>query len=195
MNTTLLVPCPPDPPPPRRPNARSRVHAHAPLLRHLAHARAARPDALHRRVPRRRASIPTEPGRAGDPFLSGAREGDDQADRRRSLRPRSADTARTRPFQPAVLACLWCRVFGPQQVQVAFVWDRSKTGYDIALVTTDLSATCAQVVERYAARSSRSRSKTRRREDARPRGSSAAAARPATASNERSGARSPSGSS
>ncbi len=35
---------------------------------------------------------------------------------------------------------------------MVFVSDRSKNGYDIALVTTDLDATATQVIERYAAR-------------------------------------------
>ncbi|MHB8290472.1 MAG: IS701 family transposase [Acidimicrobiales bacterium] len=52
----------------------------------------------------------------------------------------------------AVLRCLWYGVFGPQRVQVVFVRDKSKTGYDVALVTTDLSANPAQVIERYAQR-------------------------------------------
>jgi SRSO17 transposase len=52
----------------------------------------------------------------------------------------------------AVLHCLWYGVFGPQQVQVVLVRDKAKTGYDIALVSTDLDATPAQLVERYAAR-------------------------------------------
>jgi hypothetical protein len=30
--------------------------------------------------------------------------------------------------------------------------DKSKTGYDLALVTTDAAASAAQVIERYAAR-------------------------------------------
>ena len=58
----------------------------------------------------------------------------------------------TATVSTAVLRCLWYGVFGPQQVRVVFVRDRSKSGYDIALVTTDLDATAAQVVERYAAR-------------------------------------------
>jgi len=58
----------------------------------------------------------------------------------------------TTTVSTAVLRCLWYGVFGPQQVQVVFVRDRSKNGYDIALVTTDLGATAAQVIERYAAR-------------------------------------------
>lgn len=54
--------------------------------------------------------------------------------------------------QAAVLRCLWYGVFGPQQVQVVVVRDASHSGYDIALVTTDLDATPAQIIERYASR-------------------------------------------
>lgn len=44
----------------------------------------------------------------------------------------------TATVSTAALRCLWYGVFGPQQVQVVFVRDKSKTntGYDIALVTT-----------------------------------------------------------
>ncbi|HET7388419.1 MAG TPA: transposase [Nocardioidaceae bacterium] len=52
----------------------------------------------------------------------------------------------------AVARCLWYGVFGPQQVQVVLVRDKATTGYDIALVTTDLDATPAQIIERYASR-------------------------------------------
>lgn len=58
----------------------------------------------------------------------------------------------TATVQVSVTACLWYGVFGPQQVQVILVRDKAKTGYDIALVSTDLSATPAQIIERYAAR-------------------------------------------
>jgi hypothetical protein len=58
----------------------------------------------------------------------------------------------TTTVSTAVRRCLWYGVFGPQQVQVVFVRDKSKNGYDIALVTTDLDATATQVIERYAAR-------------------------------------------
>ena len=58
----------------------------------------------------------------------------------------------TTTVSTAVLRCLWYGVLGPQQVQVVFVRDKSKNGYDIALVTTDLDATAAQVIECYAAR-------------------------------------------
>jgi hypothetical protein len=52
----------------------------------------------------------------------------------------------------AVIRCLWYGVFGSQAVQVVLVRDKSKTGYDVALVTTDLAASAAQIIERYASR-------------------------------------------
>ncbi|MDA8356237.1 MAG: transposase [Actinomycetota bacterium] len=58
----------------------------------------------------------------------------------------------TTTVSAAVIRCLWYGVFGPQAVQVVFVADRSTTGYDVALVTTDLAASAAQVIERYASR-------------------------------------------
>jgi hypothetical protein len=58
----------------------------------------------------------------------------------------------TATVSAAVLRCLWYGVFGPQEVQVVFVRDKSKSGYDVALVTTDLNASAAQVLERYASR-------------------------------------------
>jgi hypothetical protein len=58
----------------------------------------------------------------------------------------------TSTVSAAVLGCLWYGVFGPQQVQVVLVRDKSKTGYDVALITTDLAASAAVVIERYASR-------------------------------------------
>ncbi len=58
----------------------------------------------------------------------------------------------TATVQVAVIRCLWYGVFATQQVQVILVRDKAKTGYDIALVSTDLTATAAQIIERYAAR-------------------------------------------
>ena len=54
--------------------------------------------------------------------------------------------------QVAVIHCVWYGVFGPQEVQVVLVRDRGTTGYGIALVSTDLQATPAQIVGRYALR-------------------------------------------
>jgi len=52
----------------------------------------------------------------------------------------------------AAVTCLWYSVFGTRHVQVVLLRDKSSSGYDLALVTTDLDATPAQVIERYAAR-------------------------------------------
>ncbi len=59
---------------------------------------------------------------------------------------------KTATVQAAVFTCLWYTVFGTRPVQVVLVRDRAPGGYDIALVTTDLDASPAQVIERYAAR-------------------------------------------
>lgn len=55
-------------------------------------------------------------------------------------------------IQAAALTCLWHGVFGTRQVQVVLVRDKAKTGYGIALATTDLTASPAEVIARYAAR-------------------------------------------
>jgi len=52
----------------------------------------------------------------------------------------------------ASLTCLWYSVFGSRPVQVVLIRDRSASGCDLALVTTDTAATAAQVIERYASR-------------------------------------------
>jgi len=54
--------------------------------------------------------------------------------------------------QAAALTCLWYSVFGTRHVQVILVRDRRATGYDLALVTTDLAAGPAAVIARYASR-------------------------------------------
>jgi hypothetical protein len=59
---------------------------------------------------------------------------------------------KTATVQAAVFTCLWYTVFGTRPVQVVLVRDRAPGGYDIALVTTDLDASPAQVIERHAAR-------------------------------------------
>jgi hypothetical protein len=51
----------------------------------------------------------------------------------------------------AVLDCLWYGVFGAQPVRMVLARDR-ETGPMLALVTTDLSVTGADLVARYAAR-------------------------------------------
>lgn len=97
---------------------------------------------------------PPRTGRRGRPRVKGARL------------PALAALAQTASFTPvtvtryrktatvqaAAVTCLWHSVFGSRPVQVVLVRDRSRTGYDIALVTTDPGATPAAVIERYAAR-------------------------------------------
>ena len=98
---------------------------------------------------------PPRTGRPGAPRKKGKRL------------PKLAALARTASFTPATVLrygktgtvhvaavrCLWYSVFGPQHVTVVLLReDAAGAGYDLALVTTDLQATAAQVVERYAAR-------------------------------------------
>jgi SRSO17 transposase len=49
--------------------------------------------------------------------------------------------------------CLWYEAFGSQPVWVVLIQDTSKPGgYELALISTDLKATPAQLIERYAER-------------------------------------------
>jgi hypothetical protein len=50
------------------------------------------------------------------------------------------------------LTCLWYHVTGAEQVTVILIRDKKKTGYDLALITTEKDPDIAQVIERYAAR-------------------------------------------
>jgi hypothetical protein len=59
---------------------------------------------------------------------------------------------KTETIEAAVITCLWYSVFGSRPVTVVLVRDRPGRGFGIALVTTDTSATTAQVIERYAGR-------------------------------------------
>jgi DDE superfamily endonuclease len=52
----------------------------------------------------------------------------------------------------AAVTCLWPSVFGTRPVTAVLIRDKSATGYDLALVTTDATASPAQVIHRYAAR-------------------------------------------
>ncbi len=54
--------------------------------------------------------------------------------------------------QAAAVTCLWYPVFGGRPVTVVLIRDKSRAGYDLALVTTDPHAGPAAVIERYAAR-------------------------------------------
>ncbi len=59
---------------------------------------------------------------------------------------------KTATIHAEAITCLWHGVFGPRRVQVLLIRDVSATGYDLALVTTDLDASPAAVIERYASR-------------------------------------------
>ena len=59
---------------------------------------------------------------------------------------------KTVTVQAVAVQCLWHGVFGPRPVQVILIRDKARAGYDLALAATDLAATPAQIVERYAAR-------------------------------------------
>ena len=49
--------------------------------------------------------------------------------------------------------CLWYEAFGSQPVQVVLIQDTTKpSGYELALISTDLQASAAQLIERYAER-------------------------------------------
>jgi hypothetical protein len=59
---------------------------------------------------------------------------------------------KTAAIQAAAVTCLWHSVFGTLPVTVVLVRDKSASGFDLALVTTDATATIARVIERYASR-------------------------------------------
>lgn len=57
------------------------------------------------------------------------------------------ETIAVHPF-----TCLWYSVTGTVPVTVILIRDKSRTGYDLALVTTEKDPDIARVIERYAAR-------------------------------------------
>jgi hypothetical protein len=59
---------------------------------------------------------------------------------------------KTAVIQAAAITCLWHSVFGTRPVTVVLIRDKAKTGYDLALVSTDAAASAAAIIERYAAR-------------------------------------------
>jgi len=59
---------------------------------------------------------------------------------------------KTETIAACALTCLWYSVTGTAPVTVILIRDKSKTGYDIALVTTEKAPDIARVIERYAAR-------------------------------------------
>jgi hypothetical protein len=59
---------------------------------------------------------------------------------------------KTVTMHAAVIQCLWHGVFAARAVQVVLIRDHAAAGYQLALATTDLTASPAQVIERYASR-------------------------------------------
>jgi len=59
---------------------------------------------------------------------------------------------KTETIAACAFTCLWYSVTGTAPVTVILVRDKSKTGYDIALMTTEKDPDIARVIERYAAR-------------------------------------------
>jgi hypothetical protein len=59
---------------------------------------------------------------------------------------------KTAAVQAAAVTCLRHSVFGTPPVTVILPRDKSASGFDLALVTTDATATAAEVIERYASR-------------------------------------------
>jgi hypothetical protein len=59
---------------------------------------------------------------------------------------------KTETIAAAAFTCLWYSVTGAGPVTVILIRDKSKTGYDLALVTTQKNPDTAAVIERYAAR-------------------------------------------
>ncbi|MFI5068620.1 MAG: transposase [Streptosporangiales bacterium] len=59
---------------------------------------------------------------------------------------------KTETITAAALTCLWYYVTGKKPVTVILIRDKSRTGYDLALVTTEKNPDIARVIERYAAR-------------------------------------------
>ncbi len=59
---------------------------------------------------------------------------------------------KTETIAACAFTCLWYSVTGTAPVTVILIRDKSRTGYDIALVTTEKDPDIARVIERYAAR-------------------------------------------
>jgi hypothetical protein len=59
---------------------------------------------------------------------------------------------KTAVISAAAITCLWPSVFGTRTVTVVLIRDRPANRCNLALVTTDTTATAAQVIERYASR-------------------------------------------
>ncbi|WP_432974238.1 IS701 family transposase [Dactylosporangium sp. CA-233914] len=96
---------------------------------------------------------PARSGKRGRPRLKGARIGTPSEAAATAVWQTVSVTryGRVDTVRIAVLDCLWYGVFGPHPVRMTLVRDR-ETGPMLALITTDLSVTAADLVARYAAR-------------------------------------------
>ena len=97
---------------------------------------------------------PARTGRRGAPRKKG-----DQLPSLAGLAPAAEFTpvtvtryGKAQAISAAAVTCLWYSVFHTRPVTVVLIRDKSATGFDLALVTTDTAASPAQVIERYAAR-------------------------------------------
>ncbi len=97
---------------------------------------------------------PARTGRRGRPRAKGARLPSlDVPARHAAFGPVTVTRyGKTATIHAAAITCPWYGVFGPRRVQVLLIRDVSATGYDLALVTTDLDASPAAVIERYTSR-------------------------------------------
>lgn len=97
---------------------------------------------------------PERTGRRGRPRVKGERLPSLKilAVRARFTRVTLTRYGQTTTAHVAVLTCLWYSVFAGRPVQVVLIRDKKTHGYDLALVSTDLTSTAAQITERYAAR-------------------------------------------
>ena len=59
---------------------------------------------------------------------------------------------KTETIAAAAVTCLWYYVTGTRPVTVILIPDKSRTGFNLALVTTEKNPDIARVIERYAAR-------------------------------------------
>jgi hypothetical protein len=97
---------------------------------------------------------PERTGKKGRPRVKG--------DRLPSLAKIAAATAfsqvtvtrygKTETIAAAAVTCLWYSVTGARPVTVILIRDKSRTGHDLALITTEKNPRIAQAIERYAAR-------------------------------------------
>jgi hypothetical protein len=98
---------------------------------------------------------PPRTGRRGRPRLKGDRLGTpaDLANTAVWQTVTARRYGRVDTISVAVITCLWYGAFGARPVQVVLIREPDTTeGYDLALVTTDLAATPAAVITRYASR-------------------------------------------